>query len=159
MPSHCSPPSQNNRIQSRKEVIIRTYYKLIKVDSSLCEVSYPCLERCVQELVGYCLAARTAAGPLMICATCLRPPYINLNSLFCSPQQWTDPPMTASATLKKQCRFSMNFKEQKWWGGRGSLNLQTFTKFIVDAHLHTDVLTEKNRFFFFSCMWGQTVVS
>lgn len=27
-----------------KKVIIRTYYELIKVDFSLCEVSYPCLE-------------------------------------------------------------------------------------------------------------------
>lgn len=101
MPSHCSPPSQNNRIQSRKEVIIRTYYKLIKVDSSLCEVSYPCLERCVQGLVGYCLAARTAAGPLMICATCLRPPYINLNSLFCSPPTMDRPADDCECNLKE----------------------------------------------------------
>lgn len=60
---------------------------------------------CVQELVGSAAAAAaascTAAGPLMICATCLRPPYINLNSLSVHPPTMDRPADDCERNLKE----------------------------------------------------------
>lgn len=47
-------------------MIIRTYYELIKVDSSLCEVSYPCLEDAFKdfELLSRCLHCSWSADDM-----------------------------------------------------------------------------------------------
>lgn len=92
-------------------------------------VSYPCLDDAFRRLHRSWSADDIRLSPSA--------PRISISTLFPPPppKQWTELLMTANAILKKQCRFTMNFRV----GNNeevGVLKVLTFSKFIVDAHLH-----------------------
>lgn len=119
-------------INFRHFKVVTYWIRLKPKASKLVVVSYPCLDDAFRTRAFAPQLVRWWYAPL-----CLRPPvYQSAPPLQPRPsKQWTELPMTASAILKKQCRFTMNFRV----GNNeevGVLQVLTFSKFIVDAHLH-----------------------